>query len=377
MKAYTVIFLMIISGIAYGQNGYNSKNNFSGLWLDDNAWNKSQISMANNPSANVGGSVEYVDVYGVITRDGDLTLGGGAIVTVYDTLWVNGDLTVGGSSNLRVNNTGLLIVNGNLKTDGGTVTVNEGRTIVKSNLAAGGGSDVYNLESGVNALYVYGDVSPKGGAEFNDGADPNILSETDLFNNDPSLYNYAMYGVLPVEFLYVNAVSINNMVKIAWATGSELNNDFFTIERSIDGLTFQEIGKVDGAGNSAETIEYNFEDYSPNNGVNYYRVKQTDFDGKYDYSVLVHIFNEQVRSLEVTAYPNPATDQLNVRVDGFGSEEVMIQLTDSRGMNVFSQTYDANFDNVAKMDVSRFEKGIYIVTLKSELYTLTKSVIVR
>ncbi|MBL3656619.1 T9SS type A sorting domain-containing protein [Fulvivirga sediminis] len=378
-KYYTALLMILIGFSAQSQQKYTSNNNYKGTWEAASTWTKSDAGMANTPGENAGSSY-IIDIFGVIRRAGDLTFSGSAAVTLTDTLWVEGNLTVTGGATLTIEDTGLLIVEGDLDTGGGTLTVNRGRVIVKSNLSSSGGSGIENPDGGSNAFYVFGSTSRNGGAEFNgsrNAADGYFLTEEDLYNNDPSLYNFVTTGTLPVEFLYVNAVSVNNIVKISWATGSELNNDFFTIERSIDGLTFQEIGTVDGAGNSAETIEYLFEDYSPNNGVNYYRVKQTDFDGKYDYSVLVHIFNEQVRSLEVTAYPNPVTDQLNVRVDGFGSEEVMIQLTDSRGMNVFSQTYDANFDNVAKINVSGLTKGIYIVTLKSALYTLTKSVVVR
>ncbi|UII29172.1 T9SS type A sorting domain-containing protein [Fulvivirga maritima] len=378
-KYYTTLIIAIIGFSVQAQQRYTSNNNYTGAWENDATWTKSQSWMANNPGVNAGSSY-IIDIFGIITRSGNLTFSGSAAVTLTDTLWVEGDLTVTGGATLTIEDTGLLIVEGNLDTEGGTLTVNYGRVIVKSDLASSGGSGIENSETGDNAFYVFGSTSRNGGAEFNGSRDPEngyFLTEQDLYNDDPALYNYVTTGTLPVEFLYVNAVSENNSVKIEWATGSELNNDFFTIERSVDGLTFQEIGTVNGAGNSTETIEYLFEDFSPNSGANYYRVKQTDFDGQYDYSELVHIFNEQVRSLEVSAYPNPVTDQLNVRVDGFGSDEVRVQLTDSRGMNVFSKAYDSNFDNVAQINVSGLTKGIYIVTLKSTLYTLTKSVVVR
>ncbi|UII21113.1 T9SS type A sorting domain-containing protein [Fulvivirga ligni] len=380
MKTYTVLFLMIISIFAYGQDGYYSNNNYQGTWLNDASWNKSQTWMGNNPGPNVGGAAAYVDVYGIITREGNLTLGGSSAVTIYDTLWVNGDLIVGGGSSLTVDDNGLLIIEGDLRTEGGTVTVNDGRIIAKSNLRSVGGSSVENSGSGSNAFYVFGGVSRNGGAEFNgsrNAEDGYFLTESDLYNDDPALYNYVMTGTLPVEFLYVDAKITNGVAMITWATGSELNNDFFTLERSTDGINFQEIATVDGAGNSSDVIEYSVEDFSAANGANYYRVKQTDFDGQYEYSKVVNVFNEAVRALEVTAFPNPATDQLNVRIDGFGSDEVTVELTDDRGMAVYTNTFDSSFENVAQINVSNLPSGLYIVTLKTSIYNLTTRVLVK
>jgi len=93
---------------------------------------------------------------------------------------------------------------------------------------------------------------------------------------------------LPVEFgkLYTQLVS-NTNVRVSWETYTEKNNNFFSIERSTDGVNFIEIGQVLGQGNSDIKIEYNYLDQSLETGVYYYRVKQVDFDGKYDYSNIV------------------------------------------------------------------------------------------
>lgn len=90
---------------------------------------------------------------------------------------------------------------------------------------------------------------------------------------------------LPVTWLYFTArANDSHEVALNWATASEINNDRFEIERSADGSSFEKIGTVNGNGNSVQTIEYSFKDTTVQRGVYYYRLKQVDFDGRFEYS---------------------------------------------------------------------------------------------
>ena len=108
--------------------------------------------------------------------------------------------------------------------------------------------------------------------------------------NDPiCLYGYSItiitYDPLPIELLSFNAYfdPIQKSVLLNWETASELNNDYFTIERSEDGFVWNELKKIQGAGTSSEAITYSTIDHQPFFGISYYRLKQTDFDGKFEY----------------------------------------------------------------------------------------------
>lgn len=90
--------------------------------------------------------------------------------------------------------------------------------------------------------------------------------------------------VLPVEFSYFEADKKNNFVALTWGTATEIENDGFGIERSADGKIYEEIGFVVGEGNSNTEINYAFTDRAPLSGVNYYRLKQIDYNGAYSYS---------------------------------------------------------------------------------------------
>jgi len=115
---------------------------------------------------------------------------------------------------------------------------------------------------------------------------------------------------LPIELTYFEAVENGQQVELSWETASEIDNDYFTIERSQDGIHFEAIEKVLGAGNSTQTIEYSTVDKSPYNGVSYYRLKQTDYNGEFSYSE-IEVVNFS-KSDEIAVYPNPVKEVLNI-----------------------------------------------------------------
>lgn len=109
---------------------------------------------------------------------------------------------------------------------------------------------------------------------------------------------------LPIELVSFDAALNNDRVDLSWITSAEINNDFFTLERSADGKQYQPIGQVSGAGNHSGNLRYSFSDYAPLTGQSYYRLKQTDFDGQFSYSKIRTVNRE---SHTLTLYPNPAS----------------------------------------------------------------------
>jgi hypothetical protein len=96
---------------------------------------------------------------------------------------------------------------------------------------------------------------------------------------------------LPIELLNFSITKIGRVNYINWNTVSEINNDYFTVERTTDGFDFEPIVKIDAVGNSNQMKTYQFEDLGFSSGINYYRLKQTDFDGKFTYSDLISVDN--------------------------------------------------------------------------------------
>lgn len=140
-------------------------------------------------------------------------------------------------------------------------------------------------------------------------------------------------SVFPVEFLEFAAVPENGRVRLNWATGSEIDNAYFSVERSIDNRVFETIEQVDGAGNSVVFNAYTAWDNSPIADRIYYRIKQTDYDGKFSYSEVVEVLLDQDVARLVKVYPNPAADNfINLELNGWESDkELNIRIVDVMG----------------------------------------------
>lgn len=165
---------------------------------------------------------------------------------------------------------------------------------------------------------------------------------------------------LPIELLSFDA-SVNedkNAVNIHWSTASEINNDFFTIERSHDGKNWETLTAVDGAGQSSAQLNYEAVDHKPYSGTSYYRLQQTDFNGTTSFSnaVSVHInINEKV-----TLYPNPAQNQITIQSNEQSLQYLSITSVTGQDVTTMVSYLDKN-DYAVKLDISRLNKGVYII----------------
>jgi hypothetical protein len=174
--------------------------------------------------------------------------------------------------------------------------------------------------------------------------------------------------VLPVELISFDATCNTNNVNLTWATASETNNKFFTLERSTDGTNYETIGTLAGAGNSSQTHNYSFVDEEPLKGTSYYRLKQTDFDGNYKYVKVIPVSCNNVA--EFTIYPNPGTGIFTIE----GAEQNSdIIITDVLGQVIF-QTKAISKKTVT--DLSNHPNGIYFIRVISKNGPVSKKIII-
>lgn len=128
---------------------------------------------------------------------------------------------------------------------------------------------------------------------------------------------------LPVDLISFTAVPNGTKVDLKWTTATELNNDFFTIERTLDGEIFETVAVINGAGNTSNQSNYTCEDRNPYSGLSYYRLTQTDYDGdSKSYDLRSVNFNSSM-SNEINMYPNPisANEQLTISLQDEKIEE--------------------------------------------------------
>lgn len=150
-------------------------------------------------------------------------------------------------------------------------------------------------------------------------------------NGTASVDNYLitvyMQVTLPIELLHFRAVQEGELVRVDWATATEVNNDHFVVQRSLDGAVFEDVERVEGAGNSGNTLFYSSTDEQPRNGSNYYRLKQVDIDGTTDYSDMVAV---EVNQKELVVFPNPTDGAVTLLDVVLGLDQVAIYSSDMR-----------------------------------------------
>lgn len=167
---------------------------------------------------------------------------------------------------------------------------------------------------------------------------------------------------LPVELLSFDAHVINDNVFIEWNTVSEINNDYFTVERSTNAQDFEIVEVISGAGNSNELISYSLTDFNPYSGISYYRLKQTDFDGGYSYSNIVAVEIISNNELTLTAWQNGSNLFLSLISDIQGQSNT--EIFDCSGKLLLNKSeFIENNETIIDIDISGFMPGMYIIRL--------------
>ncbi len=190
-------------------------------------------------------------------------------------------------------------------------------------------------------------------------------------------------GALPIELLYFKAKydADRSIVDFNWATASEINNDYFTVERSTDGKNFEPVLTKPGAGNSTKTLYYFAVDETTLKGTIYYRLKQTDYDGKFVYyDGCVIMIGENIGDAQVVVQsvgPNPFTNNFNINYSVAKQGEVKIQIANTSGQLVYKETMtaDKGFNTYSFSDNQGLPSGIYIVSMIFNGEVVTKKII--
>tara|TARA_B100001109_G_C18864205_1_gene475947 strand:- start:4918 stop:6747 length:1830 start_codon:yes stop_codon:yes gene_type:complete len=174
---------------------------------------------------------------------------------------------------------------------------------------------------------------------------------------------------LPIELVDFNVKAIDTRnALINWSTASEVNNDYFTLLKSKDGINWEEFQQLNGAGNSTKTLNYQLIDSKPYYPTCYYKLKQTDFNGESESFAPKSIQFRQHHDLnEHSVFPNPVREKLRIRL----SEEVHFL----RLMNVKGQTFKLAFEqdeHTLFIDVSTLKKGTYYLQINHQFYPFIK-----
>ena len=394
------------SGTTYYFVAYSSS--FSGLRVGSYSGNG---SITRNISYSSGGGK------GLFTFIIPATSGGGGVICVNGSTYHYGYNTNGGSGN--GNGSGSLPASGiqvysNFNVSGRTYHyISFVNVSGESNGSSysGNGSDNRNFTSlgfSPSALYIY-----KGGDTDVEWKNKTITTDNTMFltaaasasnriqsfitngfqlgnnadvNGSGSTYYYMGVGganvsTLPIELFHfdVQCASDKRSVDIHWTTASEINNDYFTIEKSTNGIDFQEIGKVKGAGNSTSSIDYLFKDNNLTQGtICYYRLKQTDFDGKNKtFNVVAKSCYGDGQNIRISLQQNPIVKSaITYNVDYNRDGLVTMQLCNNMGKEIDKTTfYHRKGFNTYYREIPKLQPGIYMLSVSDGLKKQTIRVV--
>ncbi len=165
-------------------------------------------------------------------------------------------------------------------------------------------------------------------------------------------------GTLPIQLIEFSAKASNDWVDLKWITATEINNDYFTILRSVDGIEWEIVKHIDGAGNSTSPLTYLDTDKNPLRGVSYYRLKQTDYNGNSSLSkIITTTFTNQTF---VKVYPNPASTILNIETNQ--QANTIVTLLNCNGQKIYIST-EMSSGNL-KLSTINFPKGLYLLMVE-------------
>lgn len=295
-------------------------------------------------SLNVADGVTFI-VYGDMNFENksmDLVVGDNS------TLIVLGDFDLG--NQIIIASTGKIVVSGDFNKGG---AANQGSY-------TGDGAVYAGSYSGAADDFIPGDVAT--------GGDQQQMIDDLVDDSFTDVWEFVTGGgatPLPVELVSFSGSTSTVGNKLEWKTASEIDNAYFDVERSEDAKNFYVIGRVEGHGTTNEPQFYSFTDRTPISGIAYYRLKQVDFDGAFEYSKIIVAQGDKVTNARLSTYPNPASDRIYLQ----GAEVAAI--TELKLMNIAGQV-TADLTNQMKSSGSltevalpKVEQGMYYLVYRT------------
>lgn len=292
---------------------------------------QAQLDIVNNSTFTIGGTFDNgYDTYGNPVNEGYINVNGSNLnVGYFNNAW---------ASNMDIDGGGTVSVTNDLLNDyGASIDIPDGTLVV--------GGTITDNNNGINAT-------------CSDGCCGNGC------------------GALPVTVIALEYQLIRSHVVLEWKTASEINNDYFTIEKSNDGKSFSAVGKVDGSGTTSVSTEYQWKDKDPAQGVTYYRLKQTDLDGSYAYERVIVVNPKDNVDAEFRIMPNPVLTGDVISIYGIGNdtEGASWKLQAISGQVLSEGVLSGQ---LATVNTSAMNPGVYVLNVHSSKYQKQVKIIVK
>jgi hypothetical protein len=170
-------------------------------------------------------------------------------------------------------------------------------------------------------------------------------------------------STLPVELTSFSSIcEDDNNVSVNWITASEQNSDYYTVEKSRDGINWTNLTTVKAAGNSSQTSNYSVNDNNAIDGTNYYRLTQVDVDGALKVYDIVSTNCSSDKELDLVAYPNPSNGQISLKIENVIGGKFDLSITDMQGKSIDQQSINLESGTtVVKMNPVGLKSGVYLL----------------
>lgn len=365
-RLFGVVLCLLMALSAMAQK--STLDNYSGNWTSSASWSDGVASTTTGLPA--GNGNYFLNGYISVGTAPAPTAGSGVILgfaanqeaytfEVNDTLVIYGDVQFNNKAmNLKIN--GLMIILGNLSMDNKIELASSGNLIISGDFNKTGTQGSYTGSGNV-----YTDSYSGKASQFVPDASEKDISN-DLRNDLPDIYDFVTNNgatPLPVSLLSFDYSTERGAVQLNWTTASEENNDFFTLERSTNGVDFEVINKTYGVGTTVEVQQYAYRDSNPLFGASYYRLSQTDYDGATAKIGFITVFNSHVTEFSIYPLPTKQGDVVTVFTGADDSEVLNLSVYSTSGQLVYTQQGQASTGYLTLNP--NFEKGIYIVKLST------------
>ncbi len=353
IKLYLILLFFVFFNLNKLEAATVYTSTVSGNWTVGANWiNGAPASptSASNTTMNIGATLP-------MTLTANYTLGSNAVLNIpaNATLTIIGNVTFNNGSVLNVAAGGYLIIIGNVTNNNNSNDIKiDGTISITGNFNGGNGSEII----GTGAMAISGSVTTTGtGVVFGSAIDCTVNCSS------------SAASPLPIELIDFSGTCLTNGVQLKWSTATELNNDYFLIEKSLNGIDWKLPAKIGGSGTSNSMHTYIYTDNSINsNELIYYRLSQVDFDGKKTVFKMIDVnCNNNSVPDQMIFYPNPASTELNIHFDvNEPSANSIIRLVNNMGQTIMETKVDLYKGVNSFVFPVDFEPGTYTILFSSD-----------
>ncbi len=357
MKTLYKLILLIFTVFMIVPKGYSQKNASPGIGI--------LMSPASVELGSTGILSARAGNYGnqtIVSNSLHVTISVGSnaeilgIASGSDARWSQFNLTTGSGNTIKLTNTG-----GGF----GSFDASDIRLTVRGNVVSGptgiAGNIVYI--SGPNPLLCAGCPSPPQSVSQGNASNSNDNSRTSLV--------VLMPNALPIDLLSFTGECLPNQIRLNWETASESNNDYFSVERSSDGINWTEIGTINAAGNATSSRKYFLDDVNKYSEISYYKLIQHDFSGVSRSFSPISVKNCFTDNVLLPIFPNPAHNAININFNGDSEQVTNTAIFDLFGRQIYqSAIYQS------AVNIENFEDGIYFLQIILKSGSITRQFII-